>query len=301
MERKDFEQLDLDRQLEAFADGELPADCRLKVMEYLSEHPQAMQRVVAAQRMRDACCRVIEKSCGCGCSGEVKRRIAELAQTEPLEMQRYGGGGGGGSTGFSSRLGPAEHGGWKFTLSRWMPLAAAALFFVAALVALNLAGKRDSLGDGSILPVHQVEAMQWRHTRCSRAIDALAAGQYPQDIQALPGAISDTLGRQPYPVLDLSSLGYVFDRAGPCGLPGGRSIHLIYKARSETGRDDRLSLWIEPDDGKLLLEPDRPYHVTGKRAAHPILVWKHGDMVYYLVGDSDAAVEEAVATLAHAG
>jgi anti-sigma factor RsiW len=294
MERKDFDQLDLAGRLEAFADGELPPDCRLEVMSYLAEHPDVMRRVVAAQRMRDACCRVIEKTCGCGCDSEVKRRIAELAQSEPIRVDFQSG------TRALNVESIESGGGGDWGAARWVPFAAAAVFFVAALVVLNLAGKRDSLGDGSIIPVHQVEVFQWRHTRCSRAIDQLAAGQYPQNIEALPGAIADTLGHQTYPVLDLSQLGYEFDKAGPCSVPGSRSIHLIYKATPQSGRDDRISLWIEPDEGKFLLEPDKAYRVTGERAAHPMLVWKHGRMIYYLVGDADTTVQDAVATLTSA-
>lgn len=292
MERKDIDQLDMTQRLEAFADGELPQECRLEVMEYLAEHPQAMRQIIAAQRMRAACCRVIETTCGTGCCNEVKRRIAELAQNQPLQAS-------GTSEGFSSGHMQADHGGWKLTFSRWMPLAVAAMFFFAAILALNLAAKRSSLGDGSIIPVSQVELFQWRHTRCSLAIDELHTSQYPQQIEALPGAIADTLGHQPYPVLDLAKMGYVFERAGPCSIPSAKSIHLIYKARPETGRDDRLSLWIEPDDGKLAIEAGKPYHITGERAAHPVLVWKDADMVYYLVGDSDSSVEQAASTLSH--
>lgn len=281
-----FDRMNLDQRLAAFADGELDPACRVAVLEYLAEHPDAMRKLVAEHKLRSACGRVIASSCG-GCCAEVKRRVAELARDTPITTDFTGGA----SPGDQDVLRPAT--GW----SRWTPLAAAAVFFIAAIIALSIGNRRDSLGDGSIIPVSQVEMFQWRHTRCSRAVDALETGSYPQQIDALPAAIAASLGEQPYPVLDLSAAGYAFERAGPCNIPGEQAIHLIYKARPDTGRDDRLSLWIEPDNGHLRLEPGKAYHITGDTAAHPILVWKHGDMIYYLVGDDDTAVNTAVTTL----
>lgn len=284
---------DMKRMIEAYADGELSPDERVLVAERLAADPSAMRQVVQVEKLRAACRRVMTRQCP-KCPAELRRRLQESAIHEPMR-----------STAAALPVGEgpvrraADHGGWRISFGQWLPLAAAAMFFLAAVVALQIGSNRPSLGDGAILPVSQVEQFQWRHTRCSRQIDDLARSeQLARPIEQVPAAIADLLGQAPVAVLDLSALGYRFEGAGPCNIPGHKAVHLIYRADEQTGRQDTLSLWIQPDEQQLNIAPETLHQITGDQAAHPMLVWRHGGMIYYLVGDSDQGVRDAAQTLA---
>ncbi|MDX1681488.1 MAG: hypothetical protein R3336_00075, partial [Phycisphaeraceae bacterium] len=139
----------------------------------------------------------------------------------------------------------------------------------------------------------QAERLGRRHVACSRRIAQLSqAVAFPENVGQLPTALHDYLDAS-VTVPDLTSLGYTFDRAGPCHLAGPRSVHLIYRATDRSGREDALSLWIRPAEGATSLEPGRLYEGNDPTSAHPILIWRQGEAAYYLVGDNGAPLPAA--------
>src|SRR5690606_25746901 len=124
--------------------------------------------------------------------------------------------------------------------------------------------------------------------------------RFPRQVAALPGALSDYFHRSVAPGgLDLSRIGYEYQVTGLCSVPGQGAVHVLYKALPTTGRTDTLSLWLRPYDGQTPVEPGRLYLATDGETPMPMLIWREGDMVYYLMGDQMSNVEQA-ATALHA-
>jgi anti-sigma factor RsiW len=284
---------EFDQLAPALADGELDPAAHLAATRHLARDPLAVRKVLYQQQLRQRVAAVMAQDLPAAAPAHLRQRIADLAADLPLARRDE-------STEPSARSARGRQ--------RWTALALAAMFFLAALVTIRFiqpAG-RSSPGDDTLIagliPAAHVSDFAARHVTCSRGIALLRnTVNLPANVRDLPAGVAQYLGRQPYPVLDLSAMGYDFDRAGPCTLPGDRSVHLIYKAKPASGHDDALSLWIEPDAGSSALPLDQPLHLTGARSAHPMIVWRHAGMIYYLVGDSSTAVERALATLAAAG
>jgi len=118
----------------------------------------------------------------------------------------------------------------------------------------------------------------------------------PDSREQLPEALARRFHGQVAGGLDLSSIGYHFDRVGRCTVPGTGSVHLIYRAMAETGRQDAISLWIRPADEEFAVEPGT-LHVRGAERAHPVLIWRQGEMVYFLTGDGLGPAKQAATAL----
>jgi len=149
------------------------------------------------------------------------------------------------------------------------------------------------------LPAEQVTRFTGKHKRCSELIERMRAFENsPEDLTALPAYIGDYVGSAVYPSLDLSRIGYQFLRAGPCGIPCRNSSHLIFaSAPDASGAKRHVSLWIAPDEGRLPLEPGRLYRAR-QTDETPVVAWRHGELVYFLVGESLPEVNQVYASLA---
>ena len=200
-------------------------------------------------------------------------------------------------------------------LAPWFPSAVAAMLCVVAALMFMSSRQQPSPSDRVSPLVQQgpptnvdsihvvgsdvVEGLSFRHVSCSRLLSSLNDSvKFPTEVKNVPKAIGDYLGRSPYGVLDLSALGFKFEGAGPCAVPGSTAVHLIFRPIDRTHRDDALSLWSQPDDGSVNIKPDTMYQPAGESALHPIMLWKHADMLYYLVGDESEMVSKAAHQLA---
>jgi hypothetical protein len=198
--------------------------------------------------------------------------------------------------------------GW---LGRWLPLAAAAVLFGISLTTLYYARQQPpspaNLGATPVLAPALVDKFAWRHNGCAREIQQLNdAVAFPSDLKQMPTSLAEYLGAQSYPVLDLSAIGYDFWKAGECIVPGHgiHSVHMIYRSRgSATGEPAgaALSLWVATDKGQVSLKPDQPYVAAGGDKPHPMIVWRHSGLVYYLMGDSLDSVDQAAGLLRSRG
>ena len=286
--------------LDAFVDGELDDAARLRVLGYLAQKPEAAKGLFQRQQLKAACARVMATPTT-ACPADLRRRLADLAIHEPLP--RPAADAAPALTAATDPMVISAHPRWNTLVGRWSPLAAAAVFFIAAIVALQAARPPMSLGDGSVVPVAMVEKFQARHSRCGRQLENLFNAATVADPAGVSTIIHDRLGVAPAatPQLDLSALGYRFAGVGDCSIPGGKSLHLLYRADPATGRDDALSLWIAPvpTPGAAAsydvpaLEEGRAYPITGDRSAHPMIVWRSAGMIYYLVGDAPDPVASA--------
>ncbi len=268
--------------LAAFADGELTGEQYGRALQRLSSDPALARRVADQQKLREAVAKVMGESTP-GAPDALRARIADFAKQPPFDAE------GSDTPSRPEQERPAV----LAVIGRWLPAAVAALFFVGALIALNKAGDFSPtprlIDAGNILSAAAVEQFGARHYTCSRHMAPLhGRDKFPQDLAQLPGALSDYFQKPINPeVLDLSELGMTFDMAGLCVLPGEGAVHLVYESRN----GERLSLWMRPADPDSGIQPDRLYAAPDKQA--PMLVFRHGDMVYYLVGDSSDMVEQA--------
>lgn len=283
--------------LAAFADGELDVEQNLRVLEQMAINPQATRRVMHQQQLRQAVDRAIRDSTP-QTPEDLRRTIEQLTSQNPAKSAA--------GIGEDQKSRPTKplplptpsgsSGVWTH-FTRWTPLAAAAMFFVSALVVLNLAKHPEEPVPGA-----QYAMFVNRHNSCSRTIEKLSRmDQFPQNIEALPVALGGFLGEQPTPGLDLSALGYEFQAVGECNVPGDKSVHLIYRARGDNSGSDTLSLWVRRYSGSPRVDPDRLYVVTDAGTTEPLLVWRQGAMIYYLVGRSLGRVESAANRLRVSG
>ena len=287
-----------DRYLTAFADGELDADHGRAVLHYLATHPEAASRVEGELKFRQAVGRVMMRMPAPSAalrdaigrtelpSGpEASTATASVAPARPTIT-------------FRPAAAPAideRRLARRLFLRRTLPLAAAAsIAFLAIGVLLGRKGLRPTTDTtvATALPVpatYIAEATR-THVDCSR-FPSLHTGSWPEALGDLGPALLKYLGR-PVPYPDLSGIGYEYIGAGPCARPLENAAHLLY--RSTDPKDvETVSLFVQKYDGHSLIQPGKVYRIAGRDAAHPMIVWRHADMVFYLISDAEEPLENA--------
>ncbi|MEO0514956.1 MAG: hypothetical protein AAF086_06635 [Planctomycetota bacterium] len=263
----------------AFADGELDAEQKLRVLELMAADPANTQRVLHQQQLKQACGRAMVSSAAV-CPDELRQKITALADTQA-----------------PAAAGPAlseDENPVLARIGRWVaPLAVAATLLIGALVALNVMNNPYGGGytaDG-LITARLAETFGQRHVQCT--LGQAAPGQtelFPADIDQLDKSLIQHVGQElDGAALDLSTLGYDYKLAGFCPLPGGDSVHVIY----ENPDGQSLSLWVKPYDQQPVLDPGVPYVPPHDHTTQPMMVWREGNMVFYLVGDTMEDVRQA--------
>lgn len=292
--------------LAAFADGELDIEQTIEILSRLSMDPATAARVEHQQRLREAVARVMEgpecrdnpTRCPEALRKEIERVMAEdRAGSDAPTPAR-------GTSPNENASSDGRRSGVLGTIGRWMPLAAAAVLLVAALglYLVSGVGSTDGLRPGSvassILPASIAEKMDRRHGTCaSDTTELLHHARYPESVRELPDAVAQNMnasGRGIVP-LDLSVLGYRYQQAGECAIPGKPAVHVIYRAdASSSAPADSMSLWITPDRGQFdALSDGRVFMARITETKHPVMLWKRGGLVYLLLGEKLADVESA--------
>jgi len=291
----------------AFADGELDLEQTIEVLSRLTIDPATTARVDHQQRLREAVRRVMR---GPECRGhstrcpeairrEIERVCRDAAASEPsaqLEASPRAASSSAPSTEPDNPGGPARH-GVLASLGRWFPLAAAAaLLLVGAAGLYVMRGTGVVPFEGRIVNAALAQQFDVRHTACSTDVSELYNHlQFPENVEALPEAVAGTVGHSipGLAPLDLSIMGYRYVRAGRCEVPGEPAVHVIYRAEAG-GSDDALSVWVTTDRGQIEdLEKDRLYMAQVPETGHPLVLWRRGGLVYYLLGETLPAVESA--------
>lgn len=287
--------------LAAFADGELDVEQNLRVLQYMAMHPQATRRVMHQQQLRQAVKRSIVSQTPLA-PRHVREALEELAVSEPL-----------GSMGPSASMDMRTGGGGALTgwFRRWAPAAAAVLILAVSLVALQLssrgAGGFDSPGEAVLVGLKNSERFANRHDHCSKDPTMLHRGAMPTTLDALPAGVSSYLGQAKLPNLDVqAATGFRFKAAGECTLPGKGSVHLVYERAGQgagatgvsgDGRaGERVSIWMTRYRADRTVDAGKLY-VAHADAKHPMLVWREGDLLCYLVGDSEESTRAVAAAV----
>ncbi len=283
----------------AFADGELSAEECCALLREAMADPDRARCVEHQQKLRELLSGCMDCRKTMRCPDELKRCIEGLADehctgsktNKPPNAEKQ-------RDEASDRF---KHPSTLARLSAWLPLAAAAVLFLAALAVFFNAprGGTAPAPTASLISAARINHFEQRHVRCtSGVIMPVAADTFPDDVTLLGDALADRLdtplGDMP---LDLGSIGYDYRLAGLCTVPGRGAVHIIYAshATDEHGRQRTLSLWIKPYDPQTDpgLEPGVPAVAADESHPHPIVVWRDDRLIYYLVGDAMAEVEKA--------
>jgi len=283
------------RYVEAFADGELDVEHSLRLLERMAMDPQTTKRVLHQQQLRQRTAKVMGEPGEAPAS--LRQQIEQMAQATPAPGQTPPRAS---NSAARQRRGTTRP-GVIARLGRWMPAAAAALLLLVtvSIIGLNQQSTPAAPGADALLTSNLVDRFERRHVRCSQGVQSLyKPWLFPAQVNELPGALDGYFDRKvQLPAFDLSALGYEYKQAGQCRIPGRGAVHVLYRAKAETGRSDTLSLWMRPDDGRLELEAGRMYEAAGEDAPHPVLIWKQDGMVFHLVGDALDRVQHAAAHL----
>lgn len=253
-------------EIQAFADGELPPDRADAVRRAVAQDPALAAEVETARALRTHARRVLVESTPAPAAG-LLARINAL----PLPDARP-----------APRPEPApvvvtitpRPSGQRFA---WVAAAAALLLCAGVWVTMRAAPPAPT---PVIVPASLVTDVTKQHLMCSQIEDHFLLPGLPRVHDGLPEAASAYLGAGAS-VPDLSAMGYAFAGAGPCSIPGGKTLHVLYRSAGST-----VSVFIQPDEGQLAIPPDRVVSAAGPTAEYPLLIWRTGGLVYYLIADS---------------
>jgi anti-sigma factor RsiW len=252
-------------ELMAYADGELDEAAAERVRRYVEGDARAA-RVVEAHRKL----------------GEAGRRVTAVEPPAAL-VERVGG------------LSVREVAPPRRQIVQWgLRVAAVLVLGVGAVVLWSMMtrGERAVRGSG-LVPVTWVNDAVKVHVRCSGHPDHHVP-PFARELDKLPGSLKDFLGRE-VACPDLSKLGYRFAGCGPCAIPGGKTAHLLYRPAAGSGAS--VSLFVQNDAGQLAIEKGRVYYAEDAREHTPMIVWRGGGVLYYLVGANEHGLEGAAGAM----
>ena len=269
--------------LMAFADGELSAADNLLVLDYLAEHPEALELMRGQQRLRIAAIRAAQTLTP-AVPDELRRRVEELAATVPPPAPVT-----------TRRSWWARFGG---------PLGAvAAVFLVIGAMVGRLAVAPEApvpvapVGRPPV-PVEYVAILSLDHAACSRLDAALHAAGVPAALGELSDAVSKDLG-EPNPYPDFSSIGYRYVGAGPCAPPSSETLHLLYYSTTP-GRRNAISVFVESNRDQFQLDAGKLYLLSDDRSAFPLFAWRTAEVAYFLIADDLKTAEAALGAMLRA-
>jgi len=284
----------LNELLAALADGELDLREHPEALAKIAEDPKAAERILTQQQLKQACAKAMDQP-------EMKCPD-ELADT--LRAMSGGASHAAGSADSPSTQPAAAYTGPSVIgrIGRWAPTAVAAVLLIAAGVLFsqaNTGGPGVNPQAASFLTVDQVQHFTGRHFDCAQKPELLKQAEQfgaTTEFDQLPGKLgsyfrTSTDGMK----LSLDGIGYDYQLTGACSLPGSGAVHIVY--RNHDNPDRAISVWIKPIDASQdKLEEGRVYVEAGQDLSRPVIFWRDGGLLYYLVGDSlqdcDKAVQE---------
>lgn len=293
--------------LSAMADGELDLREYPEALAKIAQDPQAAQRIACQQQLRQACAKAMDRP-GMTCPDDLAAKLramgVEDASTAARATQARSLGtadAAGSGSNNAAYAGPPV----LARLGRWVPAAVAAVLLIAAAVVYTAANPGGGLNgltgqQASFLSVDQIDRFTGRHGDCSLNTDLLYGSEKFGGATAfnqLPGKLADYFQTSTDGLrLSLDGIGYQYEIAGACTLPGKGSVHIVYKHKDHP--DKAISLWVKPaDQTHAGLKEGQVYANAGDDLMHPVIYWRQGGLLYYLVGDSIEDANKAVKAL----
>jgi hypothetical protein len=290
-----------DLDLMAYADGELDPAASERMRQYLLGDPTAAAKVRVLQQLRDASRRVGQA--GPAVPQALLQKIEAISQPASVNSQPE----------YDDRGYPRSADGrgannenpYSITQARQSPGRARWAFpqrFAAAAVLLIALGgflfwftydSRIKVTQNSgIIPAAWVTSTARQHIDCSSHANHFGPG-FPRTVSELPSSLHEYLGHDSI-VPNLSKLGYQFAGAGPCTIPGGKTVHLLYRPTSGGNMTSyTVSLFVQPDTNQLPLEKGKVYYATDAIDKTPMIIWRGQGVIYYLVGEDKNQLSDA--------
>ena len=267
-------------ELSAFADGELDAVSANRLQQEVENNPVARQALHQHEQLRTASRRVVNRRTP-PVSESLRARLQSMSPPPAVPASLP-----------TLRLAPT----WEVKIGR---LAAAAACVIVAFLA-GIWSQRQAPSPVSnpsiadVIPASLVSHAEEVHGVCSRLALGLHSGGYPAEVAALAPAVErDLHSDHPYP--DLSSIGYRYRGAGPCGWPLPDAAHLLYRS-IRPGTINAVSVFVQPWHEQYPVEAERVYTVSVAQSPFPMLVWRSDHVVYFLIADN-TRVEQAALRL----
>jgi anti-sigma factor RsiW len=276
----------LHRDLSAFADGELDPATTDRLLRHMVADPAALEELHRIRQLNATARRAVRAHTPPP-SEDLQKRLCQILETEsPVEHP-------------ISVPPPSAMRAWWTVL----PRAAAAVILLAigiwvgrALVRPNapVSQRGPDENPGDVIPASVIAQAEEIHGFCSRLAEGLHSAGYPADIAPLAVSVEHDLHTDhPYP--NLTSIGYRYRGAGPCGNGLPETAHLLYRAL-RPGSVRAVSVFVQRWHGQYPLEAGRLYAVSVATSPFPMLAWRTDDVVYFLLAD-DAKTEQAAAAL----
>ena len=285
----------LNELLAALADGELDLREHPEALAKIAEDPKAAERILTQQQLKQACAKAMDRP--------------EMKCPEDLAKTLRAMSGGASPKADATDSPPPAQPAAPYTgpsvigrIGRWAPTAVAAVLLIAAGVLFtqaNVTGPGVNAQAASFLTVDQVQHFTGRHFDCASKPELMKQAEQfgsATEFDQLPGKLgsyfrTSTDGMK----LSLDGIGYDYELTGACSLPGSGAVHIVY--RNHDNPDQAISVWIKPIDASQdKLEEGRVYVEAGQALSKPVIFWRDGGLLYFLVGDSlqdcDKAVQE---------
>ena len=284
----------MEQMLLALADGELDFADQPQVLAKIAEDPKAAHRLAHEQRLKQACAKVMDGP-EMKCPNELAGKILAMASGESAQPA---------PTAAPTQASQQAYDGPPVIakIGRWVPAAVAAVLLVAAGVLFNQASNTpvsdsDPLALVNLSP-DKIKQYTGRHFDCAERPDRLKNPDKfgGDDFEQLPGKLGDYFNTNANNLsLNLDGIGYDYQLTGACSLPGSGAVHILY--HKQDNPETSISVWIMPTKPVHdQLEEDRVYSF-GDDPMHPVIFWRDGGLLYYLVGDSLEDCDKAVQQL----
>lgn len=298
MQRDDNLPKTMDEMLLALADGELDFADQPQVMAKLAEDPSAAHRLAHEQRLKQACAKAMTGP-EMKCPNELAGKLLAMAAGESTAAKPVT------SPPIAPQQAPYAGPPVIARIGRWAPAAVAAVLLVAAGVLFSQANPGTAeINTRSIdfLNPDQITNLTGRHFDCAERPDRLKnPDQFGgNDFEQLPGKLGDYFDTEATKLsLNLDGIGYDYQLTGTCSLPGRGAVHIVY--HKQANPDQSISVWIVPakPEHEMLTE-GRVYSEVGDNLLRPVIFWRDGGLLYYLVGDSIQDCDKAVQQLRQA-
>ena len=273
-----------DHELLAYADGELHEDRREAVERALADHPHLAARIDELAKLRQTSRQTIHNATP-KTPDSLRQKIAGLdIDSAPLPLN---------SQTRSNVQKTSSRSAWPWRIAA---MVAAAVLLIAVggwlyVLSLNSNTQLAPIPNTTTYTLAELaESVTDKHLWCADLEDHFVDPNFPRSINDL-GPAAEKFMSQPVLTPDLTSIGYEFAGAGPCHIPGGLTLHLLYRS-TETG--EFISLFSQKPPWKVELADGHQAIGAGPDADHPLLIWRAGDVMYYLVCDDFGACQKAV-------
>jgi hypothetical protein len=285
---KSFDPHSLRDELSAFVDGELGSAETDRLLRHLLSDPEAIEALRRAQQLTVASRRAVRANTPPP-SDALRERLRNLP------------------SGFESPSQAPMRRLARLNIRPWwaaLPRFAAALILVGIGVWFGQHWDRSKTAGISpshemttavVLPAATIAQAEEIHGFCSRLAEGLHSAGYPADLAPLSSSVENDLhSDHPYP--NLSSIGYRYRGAGPCGVPLGDTVHLLYRSL-KPGSVKAVSVFVQPWRGQFPLDEGRLYVVSLASSPFPMLAWRTERVVYFLLADDATTVQQAASLI----